>query len=758
MMDNLGNIEQFANIIQAPVYWINRQGVVLGANKAAADALGCDSITNMVGKKINEIFLGEEQVNILNKICEQIYKTGKEYKHTELIAHHKTKQLHCFKSIKSPLRDSDNQVIGFINVSIELTSIESGSVIYSQTKRATMVKYLELLAATLPINLYWEDVNSVVLGGNESILGSIGAQSIDTVLGKTLYEIYPYELADKIVQHNNKVIRTEKILSQEETITDITTGNVKHFIAIKAPLRDDDGNIIGIVGTSTEITAEKEAQHLKLENEAYKVAAQEQEKFMKIANQVAHDIRSPLASLLMISKSCVGIPEPERIALREAITSIGDITNHLLSRYTINNTDAENSVIEKSLPILVSATILQLLSEKKYEYQKFPIKLEYDSSQMGYFSFIKIDNSSFKRMLSNLINNAKDAFDSFEMNNPKIIFRLSSNKELVTINIEDNGKGMSSQLIEKIKQNIPFSVGKNHGHGIGLTQVKETLSNYQGEMEVQSVVGKGTQIRLTFPRIKAPAWICEEIQLGNHDIIVILDDDASIHTAWNTCFESILQQPNTIEIKHFNEGNAALNFLNNMSSHEKAKVLLLTDYELLKQDLNGLDVIERSQVKRSLLVTSHYMDLNLQNQAIKVSTKILPKQLASEVQIRIDENLSLEMEPEKVDLVIVDDDKVYTENLVTFVLFDKVIAYYNDPKIFLSNLSSYSKNTKIFLDNYFNNYVKNGLELAEELHKMGYKNLYLLSGKIFSKAELPDYLISILKDEIDKIKELTQSS
>ncbi len=154
---------------------------------------------------------------------------------------------------------------------------------------------------------------------------------------------------------------------------------------------------------------------------------------------------------------------------------------------------------------------------------------------------------------------------------------------------------------------------------------------------------------------------------------MILDDDASIHTAWDTCFESILKQSNTIQIKHFHEGNTALNFLSNMTSYEKSKVLLLTDYELLKQDLNGLDVIEKSQVKRSLLVTSPYMDQNLQNQAIKIGTKILPKQLASEVPIRVDENLFFEVEQEQVDLVIVDDDKVYTENLVTFVLFEKLL-------------------------------------------------------------------------------------
>ncbi len=53
--------------------------------------------------------------------------------------------------------------------------------------------------------------------------------------------------------------------------------------------------------------------------------------------------------------------------------------------------------------------------------------------------------------------------------------------------------------------------GKESGHGIGLTQVWETLDHNQGELNVVSELGLGTTITLTFPRIKAPHWIAEEI-------------------------------------------------------------------------------------------------------------------------------------------------------------------------------------------------------------------------------------------------------
>jgi len=618
----------------------------------------------------------------------------------------------------------------------------------------TEIFQLKNILANVPGDVYWKNKDGVWLGLNVTASENLRKMGfiwkMEDVIGKTDYEIFSKKTAD-IFRKNDLEIMQQKIEATREEEAVLPSGEKIIQLSTKRPLTNETGETIGIVGITINITAEKEAERLKIENEKHKQSLQDQEKFTKIANQVAHDIRSPLASLLMIVKSCTEIPEAERIALREAAINIGDIANNLLSRYASKSSE-HSSEFEASQSMLVSATLLQLLADKKYEYQNLTIKLDHEFSQTGHFAFIKISPSDFKRMVSNLINNAKDAFNPSEKKQRKILVSLDANNEWVTITIQDNGKGMSPKLIEKIKQNIAVTEGKKEGYGIGLTQVRETLLRYQGEISITSQLNQGTKVILTFPRIKAPSWIGEEIKLRNQDTIVILDDDTSIHTAWNAHFDSILKSSADIKIKHFHQGNETLDFLNSLSTEEKEKIFLLTDFELLKQELNGLSVIEQSQIKRSLLVTSHYMNPDVREQAAKTGTKILPKQLSSEIHIAIDANFTIQNKKEIVDLVIVDDDEVFTNNLSCFIFRDLNVDCYQDPRNFLENLTKYDKDTKIFLDYNFTTCNISGIELAKKLHTRGYTNLYLISGNVFDKNDIPSYLTVVRKDDIKNLK------
>ncbi|MCC2645566.1 MAG: hypothetical protein K0R94_1344, partial [Burkholderiales bacterium] len=69
-------------------------------------------------------------------------------------------------------------------------------------------------------------------------------------------------------------------------------------------------------------------------------------------------------------------------------------------------------------------------------------------------------------------------------------------------------------------------------------------------------------------------------------------------------------------------------FINNLTDEEKKSIFLLTDYELLKQNLNGLDIINKTKIERSILVTSYHNDREIRDYAINLGIKILPKELA----------------------------------------------------------------------------------------------------------------------------------
>lgn len=747
--ETLKYLEMFAEILPTALYWESEDNVILGANNLALKALGI-SREAFVKKNIYDIYSPEVAEHI-KKHNKMVIEKDKILSQEEIIKIISTGETKCFNFIKAPLRDENSHIIGIINTLIDITAEKEN---VDLKKRAKILQYLEIAASSVPAPIYWLDLNSMVLGGNEALFMGTGALSGKDFIGKTARDLYPREMADPIIAHNEEVMRTGKTMSQEEVIKDISTGEAKYFTAIKAPLRDDEGHIIGLVGTSIDITLQKESERLKFENENNKNLIAEQEKFMHLANQVAHDIRSPLASLLMIVKSCDEIPEEDRIALREAAIGIGDIANHLLNQYEKNEADLET---EERQPILVSATLIQLLTDKKYQYQNLSFKFDSQFTAKSHFAFIKIEPTAFKRMISNLINNAVEACDH---KLGKITLKLDSDKQYTQIIIQDNGKGMPPEVVDKIMSNVAITSGKQSGHGIGLTQVRDTLHKNQGELSINSLPGQGTRMTLTFPRIKTPSWIAEEIILGQQDIIVILDDDNSIHGAWDAHFDSILKEAPNIQLKHFIVGQKALNFMDDLSPPEKNRILLLTDYELLKQELNGLHVISKSKIQRSVLVTSHYAHQLIRDQAAKTGTKILPKQLASEIPIKIDPAFqygSAEKSLKKVDLVIVDDDEQFVNSLTLFVFSDRTVDKYHDPYYFLKNVAQYSKDTPIYLDNNFSSADLTGLAIAKQLYEQGYSRLYILSGEVFKEQHIPAYVTVIKKDDIDKIQNSIQS-
>ncbi len=623
---------------------------------------------------------------------------------------------------------------------------------------------MEKLFNILPY-VFWKDRQGRYLGCNSNLARAFHFNSVAEFVGKTISEFFDDAESARIVEENdNEVMNNGKVVILEETLA--TPEGIRTYLSQKQPLYDDKGNVIGLLGCAVDITQIKEQERLtteqnerligekhQLEVDYYKQLAQQQEKFTKLANQVAHDIRSPLASLTMIVKSCTQIPEGDRIALREAAISIGDIANHLLHQYQKKDKmDATES--EERQPILVSAVLLESLSAKKYQYENLAIKFDCHFKSHSHFAFIKTGASAFKRMLSNLINNAADAFDS---QSGKIDLQLETDNEWVKITIQDTGKGMSPELIDKIMHKTAVTEGKESGHGLGLTQVWETLEHNHGEMHIASQPGKGTTVTLTFPRVKAPYWIAEEITLSSNDTVIILDDDTSIHGAWRARFESIINENTQIQLKHFQVGKEALEFIQSLAQNEKEQIFLLSDYELLKQELNGLHVIAQSGINRSILVTSHYADPLVQNQTAKTGTKILPKQLASEIVIKInaaDKSSIKAAAMEKVDAVIVDDDKAFINTLLLFSFDDQITEEYHNPEHFLKNVTKYSKDTKIYLDNNYATSKLKGLDVAQELHARGYTHLYLLSGEAFKEGDIPSYLTVIGKNDIERLRNL----
>jgi signal transduction histidine kinase len=138
------------------------------------------------------------------------------------------------------------------------------------------------------------------------------------------------------------------------------------------------------------------------------------------------------------------------------------------------------SIIERAL-----AMVEKSLKDKDIDVQKI-----YTED----IDIIFVDPSMIKQALINIFQNAIDAMEP----NGKLIISLKNDEQSLVIEIDDNGSGIDEGDLPYVFN--PFFTKKNHGTGLGLTQVKKIIDQHNGEIEILSKKGEGTRFIITLPK------------------------------------------------------------------------------------------------------------------------------------------------------------------------------------------------------------------------------------------------------------------
>jgi len=118
------------------------------------------------------------------------------------------------------------------------------------------------LLDNLPQNIFLKDRNSVYLSCNENYARALKIKT-EEIAGKTDYEFYPKELAEKYRADDKRIVESGKVEEIEEKY--IQEG--KEFIVktVKTPIKDEQGSVIGILGIFWDITERKKAEGKRLD-------------------------------------------------------------------------------------------------------------------------------------------------------------------------------------------------------------------------------------------------------------------------------------------------------------------------------------------------------------------------------------------------------------------------------------------------------------------------------------------------------------
>ena len=445
-----------------------------------------------------------------------------------------------------------------------------------------------------------------------------------------------------------------------------------------------------------------------------------QDELTKLA-QVAHDIKSPLVALNTFFAKATQLPEDNRILVRNAIQRMQDIANSLILKHQeiYNHNDGKNvtETVEPHSVQLLSSLIDSLISEKRMQYRDhLDIEIEGSFGVNSYGLFSKIQPKEFKRMLSNLINNAVESLNK----KGNIILDLYSYKDKIIFSIKDNGIGIHPEILPKLMKR-GATYGKVGGSGLGLYHAKKISEQWGGKLELKSEFSIGTQVLLTLPKVYEPSWFVSTLNISLDSTIVIIDDDASIHNIWNERFQLELKPEHNIKIIHFSNPGNVLLWYTRENKLDLDKIIFLCDYEFINHSYNGLDLISKLEIyKQSILVTSRYEEEGFKEKCEKMGIKMIPKNLTCFVPIKVD------YFKEKPCAILIDDD-LFIHSIWKMSAIDRNIVCYEKYDDFIIEVEKYDVNTPIYIDSHLGNGQK-GEEIAKHIFEIGFRDIYLETG------------------------------
>ena len=211
----------------------------------------------------------------------------------------------------------------------------------------------------------------------------------------------------------------------------------------------------------------------------------------RVAAQVAHEVRNPLAGLLLYSEHLKG-----KIAGK---VSPGDVELVDKIIHTVNNlTSTTEQILNYARPVnlspqkvdlnSVARDVMQLLSS---EISTNHVEAQLDLSSEPVEGML--DEASIRAATLNLVLNA---IQSMSTGGHLKISTAVEGKKLCMV-IADTGSGMTPDQIKHIFE--PFSTSKSRGLGLGMPYAQKIVEQHGGTILVQSKLHKGTEVRIELP-------------------------------------------------------------------------------------------------------------------------------------------------------------------------------------------------------------------------------------------------------------------
>ncbi len=404
-------------------------------------------------------------------------------------------------------------------------------------------------------------------------------------------------------------------------------GSQFDMLAAANLIRDEQGNIIHLMGSFLDITESKRLQ-------AEVLQAQKMESVGRLAGGVAHDFNN----LLTVMKGCLDL------ALESPGLDVA-VRNELLevNRAANSATELTRQLLAFSRKQIISPAILDL-NDVVYRVHGMLTRLLGEhirlqvvtGANLGSVSF---DPSQAEQILVNLAVNARDAMPdggtlTVETSHLHVDAEYARSHpgmapgDYALLTVSDTGIGMSPETSAHVFE--PFFTTKDlgSGTGLGLAMIHGAVSQNGGRVEVRSELGRGTSFRIILPRVDTGAPLTAEshgranVARGT-ETLVLVEDDAAVRQLMVRQLER-----QGYRVVSFSGGAAMLEWLRDWTEPVD---LLITD--VIMPGMNGRLLVEQLSALRPetrvLYASGYTADVIAQQGVLAPGVEFLAKPFAA---------------------------------------------------------------------------------------------------------------------------------
>ena len=298
LLNQYSLMQNIINTVPARIFWKDKEGTYLGANKLFLQDAQLESVDEIIGKNDFEMPWGKTEGQLYRDDDLSVMNSGNSKINFEESQTDDKGNIIAVLTSKVPLEGEDGKTIGLLGTYTDISEqrntenelIELNKHLDERVKKEVQenkekdIKILQVakeknkelkksrsdlsnqlnitktIIDSVPIRIFWKDKDGIYLGANQLFLDDAGLNKASDIIGKSDFEMTWRESAQQFIEDDAGVVNSGVPRLNYEEVQPKEDGSAIYIRTSKVPLVDIHNNTLGILGIYDDITESKKME------------------------------------------------------------------------------------------------------------------------------------------------------------------------------------------------------------------------------------------------------------------------------------------------------------------------------------------------------------------------------------------------------------------------------------------------------------------------------------------------------------------